>query len=391
MMWLLLCSFLVMLMIPALAFYYGGLVRRKNILSILMQIFAVFCVVVIQWVLVGYSLSFSQGNPIIGGFQFVGLNSVAGTDFAFVLFQALFAAIASCIIIGAVAERMRFSSMLLFTLLWTTLVYDPVSHLFWGDGGYFKDLGVLDFAGGTVVHVNSGVAGLVLCLLLGKRIGYDKKSMSVHNLPLVILGVGLLWFGWFGFNAGSTLTANGQAALASMNTLVATATAAIIWILIEWVHRGNPTALGLITGILSGLVGITPAAGFVTIMHGMIIGGVTSAICYYAIIILKHRLGYDDALDAFGIHGVGGICGGLLVGIFADPALSGVVGAIHGNFNQLYIQLYSLVVAILFCITITVFIYWLIKLISNPRVSTENEIMGLDLGEHQERAYTLLD
>ncbi|HOW56912.1 MAG TPA: ammonium transporter, partial [Smithellaceae bacterium] len=325
--WVMMASALVLLMtIPGLAFFYGGLVRRKNVLSVLMQCLIILCVISLQWVLFGYSLAFGPDwHGIIGKLDWMGLRSVGAApnpDYAatiphstFMAFQLMFAVITPALIIGAYAERVKFSSFLLFTFLWTTFVYDPLAHWVWGTGGWMKSLGALDFAGGIVVHVSSGISALVFALLLGKRIGYNHKPIRPHNLPFTVLGAALLWFGWFGFNAGSALAADGLAANAFITTNTATAAAGLTWAFIEGWHIGKPTILGAATGAVAGLVSITPACGFVNPMNAMFIGIIAAPICYTAIAVIKGKLGYDDALDAFGVHGVGGIWGTIATGI----------------------------------------------------------------------------
>ena len=347
--WVLVSSAFVLLMtMPGLAFFYGGLVRRKNVLSILMQCFIILCVISLQWVLFGYSLAFGPDfHGIIGNLSWAGLNGVGAQpnpDYAatiphsvFMTFQMMFAVITPALIIGAYAERVKFPAFLLFTLLWATFVYDPLAHWVWGAGGWLKNLGGLDYAGGIVVHVSSGISALVLALLLGKRIGYNHKPIRPHNLPFTVLGAALLWFGWFGFNAGSALAADGIAGNAFVTTNTATAAAGLAWALIEWWHNGTPTVLGVATGAVAGLVAITPACGFVNPMNAMFIGIIVAMVCYVAVAIIKGKLGYDDSLDAFGVHGVGGTVGTILTGIFAEKAVNaaGNNGLLFGNAHQL--------------------------------------------------------
>jgi Amt family ammonium transporter len=324
---------LVFLMTPGLALFYGGMVRRKNVLSILMQCFVIMGLVSVQWVLLGYTLAFGPDlGHVIGGLDWLGMNGVgqapnadyAGTipAAAFAMFQLMFAIITAALIIGAFAERMNFAAFVLFTLLWTTLVYDPLAHWVWGVGGWLRELGALDFAGGTVVHISSGVAGLVAALVLGKRLSLQREPVIPHNLPFTVLGAGLLWFGWFGFNAGSALAANGLAATAFLTTNTAAGAAALSWALAEWLHHGKPTVLGVVSGAVAGLVVITPAAGFVGPLSAVLMGLLVAPVCYWAVAWLKARLGYDDSLDAFGIHGVGGIWGALATGLFASRAVN---------------------------------------------------------------------
>jgi len=403
--WVLTASALVLLMtIPGLAFFYGGLVRRKNVLSILMQCFIIVCVVSLQWMLFGYSLAFGPDfHGIIGRLDWMGLAGVGGAPnpdyaggiphFAFMIFQAMFAIITPALIIGAYAERVKFSSFLVFTLLWTTFVYDPLAHWVWGAGGWMKSLGALDFAGGIVVHVSSGISALVLALLLGKRIGYNHKPIRPHNLPFTVLGAALLWFGWFGFNAGSALAADGLAANAFVTTHIATAAAGLTWALIEWWHNGTPTILGAATGAVAGLVAVTPACGFVNPMNAMFIGMIVAVVCYLAVAIIKGKLGYDDSLDAFGVHGVGGAVGTLATGLFAEKAVNaaGADGLLFGNAHQFGVQALSLVVTIAFAALMTFVIFKLVDALIGMRVEEHHEIVGLDLTQQSEAAYTVIE
>lgn len=403
--WVLISAVLVFAMtIPGLAFFYGGLVRRKNVLSILMQCFIVMCVISLQWVLFGYSLSFGPdtGSGIIGGLQWAGLKSVGGQpngDYAatiphlvFMIFQAMFAVITPALIIGAFAERMKFSAFLVFTLLWTTLVYDPLAHWVWGTGGWMRSLGGLDFAGGIVVHVSSGVSALVLCILLGRRLGYRKSPFRPHNLPFTVLGGALLWFGWFGFNAGSALGANELAANAFVTTHIATAAAGLTWALIEWQQHGAPTVLGTTTGAVAGLVAITPACGFVNPMNAIFIGILVAVFCYVAVAVIKSRLGYDDALDAFGVHGVGGIWGTIATGLFAEKAVNaaGADGLFFGG-GQLVPQLIMVAVAPLFAGIMTWILFKVVDALIGMRVPEKDETIGLDLTQQSEAAYTVIE
>ncbi len=403
--WVLMSAVLVFAMtIPGLAFFYGGLVRRKNVLSILMQCFIVMCVISLQWVLFGYSLSFGPdtGSGIIGGLQWAGLKSVGGQpngDYAatiphlvFMIFQAMFAVITPALIIGAFAERMKFSAFLVFTLLWTTLVYDPLAHWVWGTGGWMRNLGGLDFAGGIVVHVSSGVSALVLCVLLGRRLGYRKSPFRPHNLPFTVLGGALLWFGWFGFNAGSALGANELAANAFVTTHIATAAAGLTWALIEWQQHGAPTVLGATTGAVAGLVAITPACGFVNPMNAILIGILVAVFCYMAVAVVKSKLGYDDALDAFGVHGVGGIWGTIATGLFAEKAVNaaGADGLFFGG-GQLWPQLIMVAVAPLFAGIMTWILFKVVDAWIGMRVPEQDETIGLDLTQQSEAAYTVIE
>jgi Amt family ammonium transporter len=403
--WVLISTALVLLMtIPGLAFFYGGLVRRKNVLSILMQCFIILCVISLQWVLFGYSLAFGPDfHGIIGKLDWAGLRGVGAlpnADYAatiphsvFMIFQCMFAVITPALIIGAYAERVKFSAFLVFTLLWATFVYDPLAHWVWGTGGWLKNLGALDFAGGIVVHVSSGISALILALLLGKRVGYNHKPIRPHNLPFTVLGAGLLWFGWFGFNAGSALAADGLAANAFITTNTATAAAGLTWALIEWWHNGTPTILGAATGAVAGLVAITPACGFVNPMNAMFIGMIVAVVCYFAVSVIKGKLGYDDSLDAFGVHGVGGTVGTIATGLFAEKAVNaaGANGLFFGNANQLLVQLLSLLVAVAFAVIMTFIIFKIVDAIIGMRVEEKSEIVGLDLTQQSEAAYTVIE
>ncbi len=398
--WILVSTALVMLMTPGLAFFYGGLVRRKNVLSIMMQCFMLLGVISIQWVLFGYSLAFGPDHGgVIGDFSMaalngVGLEAVSETvqipHMLFMIFQMMFAVITPALIIGAFAERMKFSAFLVFSILWATLVYDPMAHWVWG-GGWLQDFGALDFAGGTVVHINAGMAALAAALVLGRRKGYPDTGPP-HNLPFAILGAALLWFGWFGFNAGSALGANGLAASAFVTTNLGAAAAAVAWAVLEWILRKKPTALGIISGAVAGLVAITPAAGFVGPMGAMGIGAIASIVCYVAVVVVKNKLGYDDSLDAFGVHGVGGMVGALLTGVWATSALSpdGVGGVFAGSGILLVKQL----AAVAACAAFSFVVSWvLLKVIDKTmglRVAEDQENIGLDLTQHRESAYTIV-
>jgi Amt family ammonium transporter len=350
--WIIVASALVMLMTPGLAFFYGGLVRRKNILSIMMQCFILMGAITIQWVLFGYSLAFGPDHGgFIGGLSNAALNGVGlepseGSTIPaqlFMIFQMMFAILTPALIIGAFAERMKFSGFLIFSLLWATLVYDPMAHWVWAAGGWIFELGALDFAGGTVVHINAGMAALAACLVIGKRKGYPNQVSPPHNLPFAILGAALLWFGWFGFNSGSALSAGAVATSAFVVTHIAAATAAFAWAVIEWILRKKATALGIISGAVAGLVAITPASGFVTPLGALAIGALAGLICYLAVVYLKSKLGYDDTLDVFGIHGIGGIVGAVLTGFWAYSGVNGVDGLFHGNPGQLWRQVVAVV------------------------------------------------
>ncbi len=401
--WVLISSALVLLMTLGLAFFYGGMVRKKNILSVLMQCFVIMCVLSLQWVLFGYSLSFAPNQGFWGGFNWVGLRGVGFAPYpdytatiphqAFMIFQAMFAIITPALIIGAFAERMKFSAFVLFTLLWATFVYDPLCHWVWGMGGWLKNLGALDFAGGTVVHINAGIAALVTALILGKRVNLNKNVPTPHNMPFVVLGTGLLWFGWFGFNAGSALAANGLAVNAFVVTNTAAAAAGLSWALVEWIHNGKPTIFGVCSGAVAGLVAITPAAGFVSVIPAVIIGLLGSVFCFIAVTVIKPKLGYDDSLDAFGVHCIGGIWGALATGLFASKLVNpaGADGLFFGNPKQLMIQAVTVLVTIGYTFIVTLVIYKLVDLLIGARVKEEEELIGLDLTQHHERAYTVLE
>jgi len=401
--WMLMSIGLVMLMTPGLAFFYGGMVRRKNILGVLMQCFSVLGVITIQWILFGYSLSFAPGTGFWGGLDWVGLKGVGLEPFkeyaptipheAFMLFQAMFAIITPALVIGAFAERMKFSAFLLFSVLWATFVYDPVCHWVWGVGGWLKELGVLDFAGGTVVHVNAGIAALLTAIIIGKRKGYANRPVPPHNLPFTVLGTALLWFGWFGFNAGSALGANGLAVHAVVVTHTAAAVGAATWAFIEWVFVEKPTIFGTITGSIAGLATITPASGYVTVFAAMAIGFTASIVCFIAVAVVKPRLGYDDSLDAFGVHCVGGILGTLFTGIFASKAVNpaGADGLLYGNPKQFLIQLLATGIIIGYSCVATFVIYKIVDALIKVRADEKDEIIGLDLTQHHENAYTILE
>ncbi len=396
--WMIVATILVIIMIiPGLALFYGGLVRAKNMLSVLMQVFVTFAVVSIIWVAYGYSLAFSDGgslNAYVGGLATaflagVGPDSVSGTipEYVFVTFQLTFAAITPALIVGAFAERIKFSALLAFVALWVTFVYLPIAHMVWGGGFLFED-GAMDFAGGTVVHINAGIAALVGAMVIGKRIGYGKEAMAPHSMVLTMVGASLLWVGWYGFNVGSGLAANGTAGLVMINTQVATAAAVLGWILIEWMTKGKPSMLGGASGAIAGLVAITPACAFVGPMGAIALGFVASIISFWAVTSLKAKLGYDDSLDVFGIHGVAGIIGAIGVGVLASTSLGGVgfaEGVTMGD--QLYVQVLSVVVTIVWCGVISYILYKIVDLLIGLRVSEESEREGLDTTEHGERAY----
>ncbi len=392
--WMLVSSVLVLMMlVPGLALFYGGLVRKKNVLAVLMQSMFGAGLLSILWVVVGYSLAFTEGNAFFGGFDKVMLagilpDTLSGTipEFVFVMFQGTFAIITPVIILGGPADRMKFSSAMLFVSLWLLFVYVPVAHMVWGPGGLLLGDGVLDFAGGTVVHINSGVAGLVAAIMVGKRSGLGSENLAPHNLVLTMVGGALLWVGWFGFNAGSALSAGGSAAVAMINTHVATAAAIVSWSLTEWIIRGKPSLLGAVSGAVAGLVVITPACGFVTVSGALILGLIVGPICYWGVSGLKKMFGYDDALDAFGVHGIGGIVGAVLTGVFAVAAIGGTgkSGLIDGNAIQVWIQIKSVAVTIAWTAIVSVVLLKLIDLTIGLRVSKETETEGLDLALHGE-------
>ncbi len=400
--WVLISTALVMLMTPGLAFFYGGMVGRKNVLGILTQCFALLCAISVQWVLYGYSLSFAPGKGFWGSLEWVGLKGVGFTpykDYAatiphqlFMMFQGMFAVITPALIIGAFAERMKFSAFMVFMILWATFVYDPVAHWVWGVGGWLKDLGALDFAGGTVVHINAGIAALMAAIFIGKRNG-GGKAILPHNLPFTILGTALLWFGWFGFNAGSSLGANELAINAFVATNTAAAAAGLSWALLDWVFNEKPTMLGMATGAVAGLVAITPGAGFVSALSAIVIGMFASVFCYIAVTIVKPGFGYDDALDVFGVHCVGGIWGALATGLFASKAVNpaGADGLFFGNPKQFFVQLLAVVVTVGYSFVVSLVIYKVVDVIMKVRVSEKDETVGLDLAQHHENAYTILE
>lgn len=390
---------LVMLMTPGLALFYGGMVRNKNVLGTIMQSFIILGIITLEWILWGYSMAFGPDlGGIIGNLDWVGLNSVgmapspdyAGSipHLAFMIFQCMFAIITPALITGAFAERTKFSAFLLFTVLWATLVYNPLCHWVWGVGGWMGKIGALDFAGGTVVHISSGISALAAALIIGKRIGYGRTAFIPHNLPMTITGAALLWFGWFGFNAGSALACNGLAANAFVVTHVASAVAALSWVFLEWLHRGKPTTLGAASGAVAGLVAITPGSGFVGPMSAIVIGALAGAICYGGV-LLKTKLRYDDSLDVVGIHGLGGIWGALATGLFASKAVNpdGADGLFFGNPGQLWTQFISVIATMAFAFVMTLIILKVIDLVIGLRISDEEEAKGMDISLHNETGY----
>jgi Amt family ammonium transporter len=402
--WLLISTALVMLMTPGLAFFYGGLVRRKNMLSVLMQCLMILCVISLQWVLFGYSLSFGPDKgSFIGSLDWAFLKHVGlepNTDYAgtiphqlFMMFQMMFAVITPALIIGAFAERMKFSALCVFMLLWATLVYNPVAHWVWGVGGFIRNWGALDFAGGTVVHINAGMTALAAALVLGRRQGFPNGMSPPHNLPFAVLGAALLWFGWFGFNAGSALGANGLAASAFTVTHVAAAAAGVSWAMLDWLKHKKPTTLGLITGMVGGLVAITPASGYVTPMGAIWIGIGAGVFPWLAVTYIKNLLGYDDTLDAFGVHGVGGIWGAIATGIWATKSVNpaGNDGLLYGNPILLWIQIKAVIVTVVFSFVAGIVLLKIVDAVMKLRVNEHEERVGLDLTQHREAAYTLID
>jgi len=392
--WMLTSTVLVLMMtIPGVALFYGGMVRKKNVLATAVQSFAVTCVMTILWMIIGYSLAFTDGggmNAYVGGLDKVLLRgitvgSLSGTvpETVFMTFQMTFAIITPALITGALADRMKFSSLLVFLSLWMLLVYAPITHWVWG-GGFLADAGVLDFAGGTVVHINSGVAALVGAIVLGKRRGYGTENMAPHYLILSMIGASLLWVGWFGFNAGSAVAANGNAGMAMAVTQIAAAAAAVSWMVIEWIFRGKPSVLGIISGAVAGLVAITPASGYVDPFGALIIGITAGLVCYWGAVVLKPKLGYDDTLDVFGVHGLGGITGAILTGVFAVKAIGGTSGLLEGNAGQVLIQLEGIAATIVYCAIATYIILKVVGAVMGLRVDEETEVGGLDYNLHGE-------
>jgi ammonium transporter, Amt family len=421
--WMLVSSALVLMMsVPALALFYGGLVRTKNMLSVLMQVFMIVSVAALVWCSWGYSMAFTSGNAFIGGFSKAFLAGVSSStyaatfsnnvylpEFVFVMFQMTFACITPALIVGAFAERVKFSSLMVFVVLWLTVIYFPIAHMVWywagpdfladapTDYGYLWGMGALDFAGGTVVHINAGIAGLVGCLMIGKRTGYPKEPMPPHSLTMTMIGASLLWVGWFGFNAGSNLEANGVTAVAFINTMVATAAAAVSWALVEQFHHGKPSLLGAATGAVAGLVAITPASGFAAPMTSIVLGFVVSPVCYLFVSLVKKKFAYDDSLDVFGVHCIGGIVGAIATGIVADPALGGqgffdytVFPATVGTYDmgaQVITQIKAVVVTLLWSGIGSAILYLIVDKTIGLRPTVEEEMQGLDLTSHGERAY----
>jgi Amt family ammonium transporter len=397
--WMIVATALVMVMTPAgLALFYGGMSRSKNLLNTLAMTFVAYCLASVIWMMWGYTLAFGPSKSgIIGGLDHfflsgIGTGSVTGTipTYVFVLFQMTFAAITVALVIGSIVDRMKFSSWIVFTILWVTFIYSPIAHWAWG-GGWMGNMGALDFAGGTVVHINAGVAGLVLALVLGKRIGYGKEAMFPSSIALTSLGAALLWFGWFGFNAGSELAADGIAGSAFLVTNTSASSAALSWMFVEWAVNKKPTILGLASGVVAGLVAITPAAGFVNLQASLIIGIVAGILGFYSVAILKNKIGYDDSLDAFGVHGICGMWGAVATGIFAHPAITeGAKGLLYGNPKQVWIQIVSILGTALFAGVGTLIVVYLTRFITGGlRVERDEEIQGLDSSLHGERAFEI--
>ncbi len=411
--WMIVATALVMLMtIPGLALFYGGLVRNKNILNVLMQCFILTAVISIEWVVFGYSNAFGSSTgalaPYIGGFDWALLKGIGISDVSpyyisqateriphivFIMFQCMFAVITPALIIGAFAERMKFRGFLIFSLLWAIFVYNPVAHWVWSADGWLFKLGALDFAGGTVVHINAGIAALVTAIMLGKRkLPKGQHITPPHNIPFVVIGAALLWFGWFGFNAGSGLAADGLAASAFLVTHIAAASAALSWVLLDWFSNKKPTVVGISTGAVAGLVAITPAAGFVTVGGAILIGLIVSVLCFFMVSVVKAKLGYDDSLDAFGVHGIGGIWGAIATGLFASPLIqSAYSGAFYGNPKQLGIQFIAVIATLIYSGVLTAIIFKIVEKTLGIRATDEEEVSGLDLTQHDEIAYNEAD
>ncbi len=394
--WVLISAALVFIMTPGLGFFYGGMVRSKNVLTTIMQSFFIVAMISVEWVILGYAMTFGADiNGFIGSLDKIGLAGVGmnvlenGTipELAFVAFQCMFAVITPALITGAFAERMKFAAFAVFILLWAIFIYNPMAHWVWG-GGFLAQLGALDFAGGLVIHILSGVSGLTICLLLGKRHGYGRLPMLPHHLPMTVLGAALLWFGWFGFNAGSALGANALAANAFVASQAAAAAATVAWVVVEWLHNGKPTILGAASGCIAGLVAITPAAGFVAPMPSVLIGLIGGVVCYFAVAVVKAKLGYDDALDAFGVHGIGGTWGAIATGLWATKEVNpaGADGLFYGG-NLLTAQLISIVVAYALAIVGSYVLFKIVSAFMKVRADENEEVAGLDIVEHGERGY----
>jgi len=405
--WMIVATILVLAMtVPGLALFYGGLVRAKNMLSVLMQVFVIACVMMICWVLYGYSLALNGNGTGEGLDAFIGnfsrlflagitLDSMAATftdgvvipEYIFICFQMTFAAITPALIVGGFAERMKFSAVLLFTILWSLFVYIPIAHMVWYGGGYLFNMGALDFAGGTVVHINAGIAALVGALVIGPRIGYGREPLPPHSLVMTMIGGSLLWVGWFGFNAGSNLEANGGAALAVINTFTATAGATLGWMVMEWMEKGRPSLLGVVSGAIAGLVAVTPAAGLIGPVGAIVLGAIGAVVAFFFCTTIKNAFGYDDSLDVFGIHGVAGIIGSIGTGILVSPSLGGVGLDGYAMGAQLWTQIVAVLITIVWCGVVSFVLYKVVDMVVGLRVAPEREREGLDLAEHGERAY----
>jgi Amt family ammonium transporter len=404
--WMIVATALVMLMtLPGLAFFYGGLVRQKNVLNILMQCIIMLAAITIEWMIIGYSNAFGSSTGslkgFIGGFDWAFLNGIKTTDLSpysmsneriphilFILYQCMFAVITPALIIGAFAERIKFKGFLLFSVLWALIVYNPVAHWIWSKDGWLANMHVMDFAGGIVVHITAGISALIMAVMIGHRKYYNNQPTPPHNIPFVVLGTGLLWFGWFGFNAGSGLAADGLAANAFLVTHVAAATAAFTWAILDWVINKKPTTVGICTGAIAGLAAITPASGFVDLKGAFVISILSAMICYYMVGTVKIKLKYDDSLDAFGVHGIGGIIGSVMVGVLATPSVQAdYIGGLHGNWHQFWIQVLAVVVCIAYTGIITYGLFKLVEKFVGIRASEEEEAVGLDLSQHNEMAY----
>lgn len=396
---MIICTAMVFFMTPGLGFFYGGLGRRKNVVSNMMNSVFIMGLGIVMWVLIGYSMAFGGAGLFIGGFDKIALTGITGEslsgdipEFVFAAFQMMFALITPAIITGSLAERMRFKALFIFIALWSVIVYYPMAHMVWGEGGLLGSgwLDSVDFAGGNVVHIASGVSGLVLCLLLGKRHGYEHQTYRIHNIPFVMLGMALLWFGWFAFNAGSALSAGSLAAHAFMTTAISAATAMLSWMVLDVAFNKKPTLIGACTGAVAGLVGITPGAGFVPIWSALVIGALVSPVCYFGIILIKKKLKVDDALDAFGCHGIGGIFGGIMTGLFADARVNpdmAVNGLFYGDPAQLGRQVISILISIAVAVVGTLICAGIVRVFTPLRVDKKEELVGLDISEHSERAY----
>jgi Amt family ammonium transporter len=388
-------ALVLMMTIPGLVLFYGGMVRKKNVLAAVMQSVATVCMITLLWTIVGYSIAFGEGNAFWGGLDrsfLMGMDvaAMSGTipESVFMTFQMTFAIITPVLITGAFVDRMKFSSLLVFNAVWIVVIYAPIAHWVWG-GGFLADAGVLDFAGGTVVHINAGVAGLVAAIVIGKRLRYGSELFAPHSLVLSVVGASLLWVGWFGFNAGSAVAADGAAGMAMAVTQIAAAAGGFAWMCIEWMLRGKPSALGLISGVVAGLVAITPAAGFVGPIGAIAIGLAAGVGCFFGATTLKRMAGYDDSLDAFGVHGIGGIIGAILTGVFASEAIGGTAGLIEGNAGQLVPQIYGVLVTVAYCGIGTYIILKIIDKTMGLRVNEKDEAIGLDISLHGERGYEL--